>query len=148
MQMHSKQRTSGMILLTTVLILSLLAALIFSMQRALWLYYKIHQKTNTAHHTFDALEAIAFKLKDNRLEISEKNCSDEVLDVNQILFRLKSDDACTIIENKKKYYFWINKLKLYQKQWIIGVRSDNYPNHMILLRFSEQKKLMSWRYIN
>jgi hypothetical protein len=147
MQMHIKQHTRGMILLTTVLILSLLAALIFSMQRAMWLYAKIHQKTDAAHQTFEALETTAFKLLDNRLNLSKTSCFSEALDVNDSLSQLKLDRGCMVVENKKKYHFWINKLQLYQKQWIIGVQSDIYPNHRMILRFSEQKGLMSWRYL-
>jgi hypothetical protein len=148
MQMQMKQQTKGMILLTTILILSLLAALIFSMQHAMWLYYKIHQKTDAIHQAFEALEAEAFHLGGNGLQVTANaNCLSENLDVNYLLFKLKSGHGCMVIENKKKYYFWINKLKAYKKQWIIGVQSATDPHRVILLRFSEPKGLISWRYL-
>ncbi len=137
----------GMILLTTVLVLSLLAGLVLSMQRALWLYTKIHQKTAVSHHAFDALEAAAFKLGKNITDLPSKHCFSEVLDANHALRMLKAGHGCVAVENQKKYIFWINQIKSQKKQWIIGVQSADNSTAVILLRFSEQKKLMSWRYL-
>jgi hypothetical protein len=127
MYMHKQQQ--GMILLTTILILGLLAAMVFSMQRGLWLYAKLHQKTLAHHHALHQLEAVALKLGGDRLSTSKTSCSGE------------------IVAHHTKYFYWIKPVKFHQKQWIISVQSEAYPTAMLLLRFSKTKGLMSWRYL-
>ena len=133
-----------MMLLTTVLLLGLLTALIFSMQRAMWLYQKVHQKTQASHQAFDALEAVGLDLGKMPLK---KACLGEALSVHELVFQLKSGHRCAQTVDKKKYYFWIDRLKAYPKQWIIGIFDETDAKHLLMLRFSAQKGLISWRYM-
>ena len=136
-----------MILLTTVLILSLLAALVFSMQRAMWLYMQLNQQTALSHQAFDALEKEAFKLLDNKKNAFNTSCSSQVLDVNHALLMLKAGDGCVVTEDHIQYRYWLNQLDASSKQWVIGVQVAFNSSAKILLRFSSAKGLMSWRYL-
>ncbi|MCH9689065.1 MAG: hypothetical protein K0U24_00820 [Gammaproteobacteria bacterium] len=145
--MHTYSNTRGMILLTTVLILSLLAALVFSMQRAMWLYMQLNQQTYLSHQAFEALEQEAFKLLNNTNNALNKSCSSKVLDVNYALLMLKAGHGCVVTENNIQYRYWLNCLDSKSKQWVIGVQLAFNSSARILLRFSSTKGLMSWRYL-
>ncbi|MDX2346308.1 MAG: hypothetical protein QNK11_05515 [Legionella sp.] len=146
--MYVNRHACGMILLTTIILLSLLAALMFSMQRALWLYTKVHQKTYAYHEAFNQLEAVAFKLGENGLNTAKISCFSEVSDVNHALLMLNAGRGCLVTKNNTRYQYWINQMKPQKKQWVIGVQLEADPKTQIILRFSKTKGLMSWRYIS
>ncbi|MCH9755860.1 MAG: hypothetical protein K0U37_01545 [Gammaproteobacteria bacterium] len=142
--MDALRRTRGMILLTTILILGLLAALIFSMQRAMWLYTKLHQKTCAIHQVFEALEAEALKLV---LSSPKTLCFSNILDVNHAALMLKAGHGCAVVENKMSYRYWVNDLGYVDKQMALAVQASVRPNAILSVRFSKTKGLMSWRYL-
>ena len=142
--MGESKRIGGMILLTTILILSLLAALVFSMQRAMWLYTKLYQKTCATHQAFEALESEALKLARGSLRT---HCLSDVLDVNHALLMLKAGRGCVVTTNKIKYRYWVNRVGYSDKQVILAVHAVLHPEVMLSLRFSKIKGLMSWRYL-
>ena len=142
--MDESKCTSGMILFTTILILGLLAALVFSMQRAMWLYTKLHQKTCATHQAFEALEAEALKLARGS---PKTHCLSDVLDVNHALVMLKAGHGCVISTNKIKYRYWINRVGYSDKQMVLAVHAVLHPEVILSVRFSKIKGLMSWRYL-
>ena len=138
------ERSDGMILMTTILILSLLAALVFSMQRAMWLHMKLHQKTCATHKAFEALETEALKLVRGS---PKTQCLSDVLDVNHAVLMLQTGHGCVVSHHKAKYRYWLNRLGYADKQVVLAVHAVLHPDVMLSVRFSDIKGVMSWRYL-
>ncbi len=142
--MHRFKSLKGMVLLTTVLLLSLVAALVFSMQRAVWLYTKVHQTASIRYQVFEALEREALKwVEHGNVHISD-DCSSEMLDVNVAMRMLKKGYGCIMVSDNKKYRYWVNILGYVDKQVVLAIWAMSHPDIILSVRFSSTQGLMSW----
>ncbi|MDF1646517.1 MAG: hypothetical protein P1U61_06025 [Legionellaceae bacterium] len=135
--------TRGMILLTTILMLSLLAALVFSMQQAVWVYTRLHLKTCMTHRAFEALEQEVFKLI-RQIDSTKKNCLSTALDVNDAVRQLKAERGCIVTTDKIKYRYWVNVLDYPERNRVLAVHAVLHPEVILSVRLSKTKVPMSW----
>ncbi|MDF1677981.1 MAG: hypothetical protein P1U32_04725 [Legionellaceae bacterium] len=133
-----------MILLTTTLLLSLVTALIFSLQQAVWLYSKVHQKVSIRYQIFEALESEVLKWAEQGRAHTSANCSSKVLDVSAAMRVLKAGHGCVMLSNNEKYQYWVNKLGYADKQAVLAIRAISYPDMILSVRFSNTRGIMSW----
>ncbi len=142
--LNSEQR--GIVLLTTLLMLGLLAALMLSIERAFWLYAKLHQKVFQAHAVFYQLEEAASALGKKGPSAVSGFCVSDALDVNDALWHLQSKPGCRLVHAGAAYRYWFTQLKSDKTEWVLAMQANSALKGVLMLRFSSKKGLLSWRY--
>ena len=135
-------RNSGMILLITILVLGLLSAMLFSMQRAMWLQSKLQQKTFAHYEAFEALETVALTFP-----APTKKCFSDVLDVNYAANKVQAGEGCMMTRHHLQYRYWVNELGYPDGQKVLAIRQVTAWGALLVIRFSERQGVMSWRYL-
>ncbi len=124
------------------MILGLLAVMLFSMQRSVWLYTKQRHKIFETHQAFEALEQMALIKPE-----PTKLCLSYVLDVNYAESQLKAGQGCLLTRDNVQYRYWVNELGYPDKQEVLAISRVFTPSMRLVIRFAKAKEVMSWRYL-
>jgi hypothetical protein len=135
----------GMILLTTLLCLGLLAAMLFSMQRAMWLFTALHQKTQQHHAELQALEATAMHVL--KQPNTEKKCRSNQVDVQYAMLQLQQTLGCEVSLAGAQYRYWLNQLGYRDKQVVLAVQAVSNSELILSVRYSSTQGIMTRWYI-
>lgn len=143
--MRAKLASRGIILLTTLCILSILAGLMLSVEQAIW-HFKQQQKSMMLNNQcFENLESAALQLL--KQDTPHLHCKSQMLDVNEARRRLKAGEGCMMSTHEVSYRYWVNELTLYKKQFVLAVQAEFSPKTCLILRYTAGQKVMSWRYL-
>lgn len=106
----SFQKQKGIVLLTTVLILSLLSLLILSQMQMVFLHSKALNQIVKKHRVFYELESeakrIAFREQEGRCLISEQ-------DPNEVIHLLQKKQGCSFRHKKQDYAYLVEELGVF-----------------------------------
>jgi hypothetical protein len=143
-----KQRMDGMVLLSTVLMLFVMAALMCSMLKATWLYAGLSTRTQASHKAYYALETTLLTLLHTSVGMHDTACSSQTRDVNHARYMLQTGHGCVKVEHDVVYQYWWSDLGLdahaSDRHWLLAVRQ---AHRQLLVRISEKKEIVSWRYL-
>ncbi|NCT57817.1 MAG: hypothetical protein GW760_08950 [Legionella sp.] len=159
-----RERSQGMILLTTLIMLALIASLLFSMMRATWIYQKLARKTQASHAAFYALEGAAQHLLALDFKRISKICIKKTRDVNQPLSILRLEQGCELSYKNQAYRYALADLGVFScsHHWIIAVTAPELGHEILSIRVatpvSKKTKacktvskidtgVLSWRYL-
>ncbi|MDF1684234.1 MAG: hypothetical protein P1U36_06210 [Legionellaceae bacterium] len=166
-----KERSQGMILLTTLIMLALIASLLFSMMRGTWIYQKLVRQTRASHEAFYDLEAAASHLEKSGLKNIPKSCIKKTNDLNQPLSILRSEQGCVLRYKNQVYYYVIADLGVFtclkikaqaSHHWSLAITASELGHEILSLRIAQpagkRKKIckvsseistgvLSWRYV-
>ncbi len=165
-------RQRGLVLLTTVIMISILTLLILSLMQSVFLYIKVNNQVLRNHELLYQLEAVAYQLG------KENYTSDCLLtneNPNQILELLLSRQGCFFRAENQQYIYLVNDLGLFpclhirdgkeihsSHHWLITVMSPPPQQAVLQVRISKavqaitcqasemrmiNKGLLSWRYL-
>jgi hypothetical protein len=143
-----KQRIGGMVLLSTVLMLLLMAALMCSMLKATWLYTRLNAHAKASHEAYYALETTALALLHPSVGKLDAACSSQTPDVNHARHMLQTGHGCVKVEHEVVYQYWWSDLGLdadaSDRHWLLAVQQ---AHRQLLVRISGKKEIVSWRYL-
>lgn len=166
-----RERSRGMILLTTLIMLALIASLLFSMMRGTWIYQKLAKQTHKSHDAFYALEAVASHLEKSGLKHIPKKCINKTNDLNQPVSILHSKQGCELNYKHHVYYYAIADLGVFaclkikaqaSHHWSLAVTAPEVGHEILAIRVAKpagkRKKIckasseintgvLSWRYL-
>lgn len=159
-----RERSQGMILLTTLIMLALIASLLFSMMRGTWIYQKLARKTRASHEAFYALEGAAQHLMALDFNHISKRCVNKKRDVNQPLQLLRLEQGCELSYKKQVYRYTLADLGMFScsHHWILAVTAPELGHEILSMRVAKSiskktKKcrasdeiitgILSWRYV-
>ena len=166
-----KERSRGMILLTTLIMLALIASLLFSMMRGTWIYQKLARQTYASHAAFYALEAAAQHLETLEFRHIPKSCVKKTNDLNQPLSILRSEQRCVLRYKNQAYQYAIADLGVFtclkinaqaSHHWSMAITAPELGHEILSVRVAKpagkRKKLcktsseiktgiLSWRYL-
>lgn len=126
-----KPKMQGMMLLSTVFVLLLMAGFMCSMQKGMWLYAKLNQQVRASHAAFDALEHEAFNLS-SKIKIK----------------KLEQGTKGHVIKQGRAYTYWITKPLVNQSSpgvtWFLTVQESRAR---LVLGLNQKHEILSWRYV-
>lgn len=145
-----------MILLTTLIMLALIASLLFSVMRGTWLYQKMMRQTRASHTSFYALEAAAFHLEQSGFKDISSNCLKKTKDLNQPIIVLRSGQGCVLNYQAKTYRYAVADLGVVaclsinaqvSHHWVIAIMAAEYDHEILSVRVAKpagkRKKICS-----
>lgn len=170
--MNFKQE-NGMILLTTLSMMAIIAMLVLSLMQSVFLYIRVTNALETQHETLSQLEAVAKELIEGN---HPSDCVLSLKNFNQINDLLLKKKGCSKRHNHQQYHYLINDLGTFpclqitadSKQyfgshhWLITVANELTPVSILQLRVAKLTKeggceleetriikegVLSWRYI-
>ena len=103
-------RSRGMILLTTLVMLLVIASLLFSVMQGTWLYQKLTRQTRASHTNFYALEAAAFHLESIGFKQLSSGCIKRTKDLNKPVMMLRAGQGCAFNYKQKTYRYAVADL--------------------------------------
>lgn len=164
-------RSRGMILLTTLIMLALIASLLLSVMRGTWLYQKLSRQTQASHTNFYALEAAALYLENIGFKQISSHCLKKTKDLNQPVTILRSEQGCDLNYKNKTYRYAVADLGLFaclrihtqaSHHWILAITAPDLGHEVLSIRVvkpaGKRKKVcshsseinagvLSWRYL-
>ncbi|MBA2651964.1 MAG: hypothetical protein H0U73_06850 [Tatlockia sp.] len=173
--MKSHFNQSGIVLLTTLILTSLLALLILTQMQLFLLNFKALRLLKEKHQAFWSLEAAASKLMQDLDGLRKGSCVLGEQGPNIVIDLLKNKQSCSLIYEKEVFYYLIEDLGIFpclqiqfnkekystrhfrlsihsakKKRAILQVRHARLAN---LIRCEKELKpgktgLLSWRYFN
>lgn len=166
-------RQTGLVLLTTIIMISILTLLVLSLMQSMLLYLKAHNQVLIKHEVLYQLEAAAYQIA------KETYSSDCVLtneNPNRMLELLLSKRGCVFMEENRQYLYLIDDLGLFpclqiksgneiqsSHHWLITVISSTSQHTALQLRVVKltqaiackaaeirwiKKGVVSWRYLS
>ena len=165
------EHSRGMILVTTLIMLALIASLLFSVMQGTWLYQKLARQTRASHTNFYALEAAASHLEHIGFKQPASNCLKKTNDLNQAIMALRSGQGCTLNYKQKTYYYAVADLGVFaclkintqvSHHWLLAVTAPDSGHEVLSMRIAtpsgKRKKVcaepseinagvLSWRYL-
>lgn len=105
-------RQKGIVLLTTIMMLALLAMLVLSEMQGIFLYHKALNHLLEKHQSLYQLEAQANILALNDWSM-KRNCVIKEQNPNKIIGLLKSRQACSLIHEKQQFFYLVEELGLF-----------------------------------
>jgi len=159
-----RDRSQGMILLTTLIMLALIASLLFSMMRGTWIYQKLARQTRASHEALYALEAAASHLERLGFKHVSKSCIKKTKDLNQPLRTLRLEQGCVLSYKREAYRYAVADLGVLacSHHWLIAVTAPELGHEILSIRvarpINKRKKacitsaeintgILSWRYL-
>tara|TARA_R110002126_G_scaffold17798_2_gene68886 strand:+ start:60182 stop:60670 length:489 start_codon:yes stop_codon:yes gene_type:complete len=159
-----RERSQGMILLTTLIMLALIASLLFSMMRGTWMYQKLARQTRASHEAFYALEAAASHLEHLGFKHVSTSCIKKTKDLNQPLHSLRLEQGCVLSYKHQTYRYAVADLgvRVCSHHWLIAVAAPALGHEILSIRvarpINKRKKacitsteintgILSWRYL-
>jgi len=106
-----RERVQGTVLLTTIIIVSILAILILSMMQAVFLYLKASGHVVVHQQEFYQLEAAAQKIA--AFDKPLAHCVVQKINPNDIMSQLLSDKGCVLMVGDQRYQYLIDDLGEY-----------------------------------
>jgi len=167
-----RSRNKGMVVLTTIIMLSILTMLVLSLLQSVFLYTKVSNQVLAKHKALYQLEAAAYHLiADNYAPA----CLLTLENPNRIIDFLLHKRGCSFIWEDQRYYYLVDDLGLYpclqtmsdsevksSHHWLITVLSS-FPQQAVLqLRIAKSVRaihcdiehtrqinmgVISWRYV-
>ena len=107
----SKQ--SGIVLPTTLMVLTLLALLVVSQMQNVFLYHKSLNQLVQKHQIFYQLEVEANKLAHLDTTLIPQICFTQQINPNEVVALLKRKQGCILISEKKTFIYLIENLGLF-----------------------------------
>ena len=166
-----KERSRGMILLTTLIMLALIASLLFSVMRGTWLYQKLTRQTRASHTAFYALEAAASHLEKVGFKQVASNCLKKTKNLNQPVMLLRAGQGCILNYKQENYRYAVADLGVFaclkiktqaSHHWVIAIMAPELGHEILTVRIakpagkrkkacSESSEInagaLSWRYL-
>ncbi|MDF1827591.1 MAG: hypothetical protein P1U39_04880 [Legionellaceae bacterium] len=161
-----RERSEGMILLTTLIILALIASLLFSMMRATWIAQKLARQTRETHAAFYALEGAAQHLIALDFKhLTKKKCIKKTRDVNQPLQMLRIEQGCEWRYKNQVYRYALADLGVVScsHHWLIAITASELGHEILSTRVAKAINIktkncknatkidtgvLSWRYLS
>ncbi len=170
--MISKRRAAGAVLLTTIIMVAVLAIAVLSLMQAVLLYAKASSHVAINHQEFYQLEAAALEIGFSK-QAAVAPCLVRKSSQNEIIKQLLRDDGCVKMVGQRQYHYLVDdlgehpclqilrdKLPVGSHHWLISVAT---ATHVILqLRMAKpettsecrqvEKRIIyegviSWRYL-
>ncbi len=142
-----KQSNRGMVLLSTLFMLLLIATLMCSMQKATWVYAKLNTRIKASHDALHAFETATQSIL-NLSNTHEKACTNLTPDINDARAKLTMGQGCIWREGGEHYHYWWSDLGVGDEKalrhWLLTVK---HAHQFLTVRITEQKKVISWRYL-
>lgn len=151
--MSTDKQESGMVLLTTIIMIVILTMLVLTLMQTVCLYIKISNQVVIRHETLYQLEAAAHQLI--RVK-NDPNCMVTDEDLNQVVDWLLHKRGCSFKDNNHQYHYVIDDLGLYpclqivfgkQKysshHWLISIASEPPRQDILQLRVTEPVRAIS-----
>ena len=129
-----KPKMQGMMLLSTVFVLLLMASFMYSLQKGMWLFSKLNQQASASYAAFDALEYEALKLakKTNLTKLKT----------------IEQGKQGGFIKQGRAYTYGITSLASSQSKqavtWFLTVQSGRAR---LVLGLNQKHEILSWRYV-
>lgn len=105
-------REEGMVLLSTMMMLTLLALLVVSQMQMVFLAYKSLNQLVEKHQDFYKLEVVAQQLSANSKQV-KANCLLTEKDPNEIITLLKNGQGCPLSHEQQQFFYLVEKLGLF-----------------------------------
>jgi len=161
----------GMILLTTLIMLTLIALLLFSVMRGTWLYQKLVRQTQAAHTHFYALEEVAAYLETINFKQHSHSCLKKTRDLNQPVEFVRGQQGCVLQYKHEIYRYAVADLGVFaclkisaqaSHHWMVAVTAPKRGHEILSVRVArpagKRKKIcsissgintgiLSWRYL-
>jgi len=137
------ERSRGMILVTTVIMLLLIASLLFSVMQATWLYTKLTRQTRASHENFYALEAVVSYLEQTDLKQMSSSCLKRSKDLNQPVEMLRKGQGCILNYKQKTYRYAVADLGVVaclkiqaqaSHHWMLAVTAPDLGHEILAVR--------------
>ena len=139
-------REEGMVLLVTIMMMTILTLLVLTLLQAVFLYVKIDHKVLQSHQDFHQLEAVARRLMQG--EVGPAACLLNNETPNMMIQLLLNNRGCSLIDERRTYYYWFDDLGLFpclkirsahtlnsSHHWLITMSSVNPRSSILQLRF-------------
>ena len=139
-----KRLQTGIVLLTTLLMMAILSLLVLSLMQSVWLYLKTNNQLIHQHDAFYGMEAVL-----NRLDFKAPDCVVHQQTPNQLINAVGAHQGCTYTEKKRHFTYIIEELEHYpclqidatngiqgSQHWLITVASDALPNVILQVRYA------------
>lgn len=105
-----KKKQAGMIILTTVIMISILTILILSLMQSVFFYTKVSNHVVKRHHALYQFEAAAYHL----IALSgSAECLLTEENPNQLVDLLLQKKGCLLTAEHRRYYYLVDDLGLY-----------------------------------
>ncbi|AHE66622.1 hypothetical protein [Legionella oakridgensis] len=124
-------RDRGMVLLTTIILISMLAFLVLSLMQGVFLYSKASAYRVVEHQEFYQLEATAYKLVFRKEWHAKPHCVARHADWSQIEQAL-AKPHCTVMLAEKQYHYLIEDLGEYSELCILADGKTIGSHHWLL----------------
>ena len=141
--MMSKRKQVGIVLLTTIIMISILSLLVLTMLQAMHLYIKAGNASMSHHKLIYGLEDAAFRII--RSELSAASCIVNEKNPNHLNRLLVSGQGCPYINNKQHYSYLIADLGLYPCLQIASNNQNDGSHHWWISVIAEQGDLLQLR---
>lgn len=142
------RHASGVVLLTTVMMIAILMLLVLSLMQGVFLYIKSGNQIVMNHQSVYQMEAIA-----NKLDLSKSACVVEGKNPNQLVALLSESRGCLFDDGAHQYRYVLADLGTYpclqinlggisygSHHWLVTLVSIQPPNVVLQLRFTEPAK--------
>ena len=164
-----------MILLSTILMLMVLALLVLSQMQLVMIYYQANNQLLNSHRVLRLLENEAHKVVSARSERWQASCVFHSDNPNGIILQIRHGKGCSLLIDKEPFAYLIEELgvyacmqsvrenKLYSThQWRVTVLALGNHSQVIQLRFARlapplscdpektvylKPGILSWRYL-
>ncbi len=131
---------SGMVLLTTMIMLSILTLLVLSLMQGVFLYVKSTRQIVQNHALFYQLEKVA-----RTLDLSRLSCVVSGQDPNQLMYLVSRHQGC----GTKQYHYNVQDMGLFpclqiftedkvqgSHHWLVTIANTQQPDLVLQLRFA------------
>jgi len=167
-----RQQQIGIVILTTIIMLSILTLLVLSLMQTVLLYIKVSNQVLIRHERFYKLEAAAHQLL---LKNHQADCVIHYENPNKIMGLSVDGQGCLFVQEKQQYQYLVDDLGLFpclkmaygkerqsSHHWVITILSPLPEQAMLQLRIAKPAKavacgfsderwinsgIISWRYL-
>jgi hypothetical protein len=105
-------KQQGMILISTLLMISVLALIVLSQMQLIFLQFKAMSDTISRHRSFRQLEATAYQLVAERKRVKKECVVPEANDY-RLIERLKNKKGCALTIHNEHYQYLMEDLGVY-----------------------------------
>lgn len=132
---HSK----GMILLTTIVMISILTMIVASLLQSVMLYIRSANQAIRYQKVFHQLEAMT-----KNIDLSHSNCTVYNKNPNQLIAMLRMHQGCLVTDNQLSYEYLIEDLGNYPCLPIV-IDKQHYSSRQWYVTVSTPELMLQWR---
>lgn len=126
-----KHQQTGIVLLSTLFIIGVLALLILSISKEALLYLKTSHQIRHKHHTFQQMELVV-----NELNLTNSACHVRDKDANQLIDLLSANQGCRFRAGAQEYTYIIGDLDVFPCMHLAGSLGASGSHHWVITLFS------------